>query len=410
MANQIFLADKATQDAIKTNTDLIGTKSPTTGGTDTLFKFLKQINDYVDTVEALLGTTGAAAGTGSVFARLAQIAGGTDSLKVEVGASTDVANPNGSVHGKLASLQKASTPTRSFAHPWLPAFGDGADGNFNPTSNTTLIKSRVYRFNNVTIPAGVTVTVPDGALILVKGTIIVNGLLTATGIAANGGTGATANQSKAAGSAGFPSSGFQAYGGAGGGGAAAYLDSTYFADGGDGGTAVGGPTGTAMGTKGTASSSNITSYAGAGPSSWFARSAPSDPTATLSYRGASGGGGAAVQVVLGGDITYGGNGGAAGGFIFLEAREIIVNTGGAIRADGTDGGDARSTQTRSAAGGGGGGGGGVIFLFSKKITNSGVISARGGLGGRSRLGQSFLPAEYNGGAGGDGYIVWNIIE
>ncbi|MED4731644.1 hypothetical protein P9597_26620 [Aneurinibacillus migulanus] len=101
MADQIFLADKITQDAIKVKTDLIGTANPSTGGTGNLFAFLKQINDFVDTVEEKLGLNTDTAGTTTTFARLAQIAAYVDTLEASLGQANDPMNKDGSVHAKL---------------------------------------------------------------------------------------------------------------------------------------------------------------------------------------------------------------------------------------------------------------------------------------------------------------------
>lgn len=60
---------------------LIGTANPASGDLLTLFKGLKLISDYVDTIEAKLGLNSDAAGTTTLFARLAQIAGYTDQVE-----------------------------------------------------------------------------------------------------------------------------------------------------------------------------------------------------------------------------------------------------------------------------------------------------------------------------------------
>lgn len=89
---------------------VIGSVNPTVAGTDTLFNYLKKLDN-------LLGTTGAAAGTSSVFARLAQIAGYVDAVEGYVdtvesslGQTGDAANSAGSVHAKLKDLKTNGTP------------------------------------------------------------------------------------------------------------------------------------------------------------------------------------------------------------------------------------------------------------------------------------------------------------
>lgn len=119
---------------------LIGTASPTSGDLTTVFKGLKLIADYVDELESrltaaragyldylnnlntrltdtragkldLVGTTGDAAGTGSIFARLAQIAGYTDTVETALGQTGDAANATGSANAKLAYLINNVGPT-----------------------------------------------------------------------------------------------------------------------------------------------------------------------------------------------------------------------------------------------------------------------------------------------------------
>ncbi|MFX4261050.1 hypothetical protein ACOBQJ_02490 [Pelotomaculum propionicicum] len=65
---------------------LIGTANPATGDLTTVFKGLKLITDYVDTLETKLGLNTDPAGTNTVFARLAQMAGYTDTLETNLAA------------------------------------------------------------------------------------------------------------------------------------------------------------------------------------------------------------------------------------------------------------------------------------------------------------------------------------
>jgi len=105
----IGLADKITLDAVKA---LIGDANPVSGDLLTLFKGLKLIADYVDTLETKVGTNADGAGTSTLFARLAQLAGYTDSLESgvvdlqtsRVGAQNDPASTAGSANAKLAYI------------------------------------------------------------------------------------------------------------------------------------------------------------------------------------------------------------------------------------------------------------------------------------------------------------------
>ncbi|HOV79352.1 MAG TPA: hypothetical protein PK728_04540 [Bacillota bacterium] len=132
----IGIADKTTLDAVSTkvgvNTDvagtstlfarlaqiaayvdtletLIGTASPTSGDLTTLFKGLKLIADYVDTLETKLGLNTDTAGTGTVFARLAQIAGYTDAVESLIGNANPTAAGTDQVFKYLKKIFDATS-------------------------------------------------------------------------------------------------------------------------------------------------------------------------------------------------------------------------------------------------------------------------------------------------------------
>ena len=77
IGDKLYVADKQTLDQVKA---LIGTASPSGGDLTTLFKSMKLIADYVDTLEARLGINTDPAGSGTIFSRLTQIAGYTDTV------------------------------------------------------------------------------------------------------------------------------------------------------------------------------------------------------------------------------------------------------------------------------------------------------------------------------------------
>jgi hypothetical protein len=80
---------------------LIGSASPSTGGTDTLFKFIKQVNDAVNSNGTKIGSNTDVAGTGTVFARLAQIAGYTDSVEGLIGTANPTTGDSSSLFNFL---------------------------------------------------------------------------------------------------------------------------------------------------------------------------------------------------------------------------------------------------------------------------------------------------------------------
>jgi hypothetical protein len=97
-------------------------KNTDAAGTTTLFARLAQIAAYVDTLEALIGTTGDAAGSTSAFARLKQIAGYVDELEARIGLDTDTgATVFGKINQALAYTDSLETH--------LGTMGDAANSN-----------------------------------------------------------------------------------------------------------------------------------------------------------------------------------------------------------------------------------------------------------------------------------------
>ena len=97
------------------------------------------------------------------------------------------------------------------------------------------------------------------------------------------------------------------------------------------------------------------------------------------------------QAINGGSGAGGSGAGAgSGGSIDLKANEVNIGMGGAIQADGGDGGDGASSFCTGACigffhggDGGGGGGGGRISIQTQisKYNNQGTVSVNGGTGG-----------------------------
>ena len=264
----------------------------------------------------------------------------------------------------------------------------GADGAFNPTTNTTLAlpPDGVFNFTTINIPAGVTVTFTRNAAntpvtMLASGNVVIAGTInlnagaggnaaTGTSIAPNGGPRGAGGFDGGDGADGITST----TGGSGlgpGGGDGGTLD-TQFQLGGGGG---GGSFGTAGGSGGAG--------AAAGPTYGVNTLVP--------LIGGSGGGGGGTRFSL----TSGGGGGG-GGAILIASSGTIAFTG-SITAAGGKGGD--FIDVVGGPGAGAGGSGGAVRLVANTITGSGgSISVAGGSSGNNSGGRN------RGGNGGIGRI------
>lgn len=241
----------------------------------------------------------------------------------------------------------------SVVSPIFRRTGDRSDGDFNPTTNTALTKN-LYQWNEVNIPAGITVTAKAPGLLILAKKVIISGLLTASGLGANGGVGSS-----------VAVVGEDGAGHVGGGGGA----------GGGYSTTVAGPNGGQGRAKGG------TGVVGAAGN-------PGDNDGDAFYNlveslGKPVGGGGASS-------CSGVAGGKGGGYIYIVCNEIILNSNAAIRAEGLNGTDNM---------GSGGGGGGAIVIDAWNITNNGAIFSV--VGGRGGTGSGNYKA---GGNGGNGYL------
>lgn len=231
--------------------------------------------------------------------------------------------------GKIIEVSYTATGTlagvKTNRYPaWWTDRGDGSDGAFNPTSNTTISGEKNY--TSVFIKSGVTVTVERWTAIKCSGACVINGTITADGKGGSGGTG---------GAPGTAGQGFYTVSGAGGAGGRAGISGHW-----------------------------IEAGAGGGSTSGF--------SGYLSEIACGGGGGGGAKPTS----SAPGNGAAGGGMIKIVAKEIIVK--GTVTANGIRGGDASGS---SNAGGGGGGGGGYIVLIADSITQNGTCTVNGGAGG-----------------------------
>ncbi|MEY3015193.1 MAG: hypothetical protein RIT45_3928, partial [Pseudomonadota bacterium] len=264
--------------------------------------------------------------------------------------------------------------------------GSGKDGAYTATTNTTLAAG-TYEFSSFTINSGVTVTVTgSGPLVIkVKGKVTVNGVLDLSGKQGQDQTGCCGNANGGAAGPGGSNGAPAYYGnagslGEGGGGGGGGCNSGYGAGGGGGGYGTSGQSGLtspySCGTGGEAGSTygNLQLTALVGGSG-----------------GGSGGYGSAAN-------SSGGGGGGGGGALRIDAQEIVVASGAAVRADGGRGGNVVNDRDGGA---GGGGSGGAIWLRGATVTLNGSVSAKGGAGGQSDKINGYGG---DGGTGGNGRI------
>ena len=226
--------------------------------------------------------------------------------------------------GTLASVKANRYPA------WWLDRGDGSDGAFNPTGNTTISGEKNY--TSVFIKSGVTVSVTKHVKIKCQGFFINNGTIEADAQGANGGGGGTGNGGNGANAVFFGGANDDteekkmnllnslagyAFGAGGGGGGAA------------------GHNGNAGGAGGNGGAGGIGEYDRSGE---------------------------------------GVSGGKGGGGIAIVCREFANN--GTISANGGKG-----TNANRYTGAGGGGGGGVVVIIAESINTQGTITVNGGAGG-----------------------------
>lgn len=262
--------------------------------------------------------------------------------------------------------------------------GDGTDGNFHATSNTTLPGGE-YNFNDFIIDAGVIVSVTgdDVLIIRAQGMVSIQGELDLSGGDGFDGTGNN----------GTAGPGGQGVSGGGDGGNGGDDLKTVSIDGVDGE----GPGG---GTGGVTTDGTVVDFefvvggagGGYGTAGQDPPSAVNDPnmgsfpggmpygnaelTQLLGGSGGGGGGGMDDDGISGngdGGDDPGGGGGAGGGAVKIISNSISIGPTGVINADGGDGGACFN------GGSGGGGSGGAIWLQAFDITHQGMISAVGGI-------------------------------
>ncbi|MBI5103054.1 MAG: hypothetical protein HZB33_14660 [Nitrospirae bacterium] len=238
-----------------------------------------------------------------------------------------------------------------FAHSAALAFtsgSTGADGPFNPTTNTEVVlpPDGILNYTTVNIPTGVTVTFKKNAnntpvYMLATGDITISGT-----ISVNGGNGSTI---------------YPGIGGPGG------------YDGGYGGTLA------------TYGSNGMGPNGGAGGVGWYgwaygnvggSGSITTNDRVIPSVGGSGGGGGGGANAGYSG--FGGGGGGGAGALLIASSTKVTIN--GTITANGGNGGAASGT-----GGGGGGGSAGTIKVVTNELAGNGTVQATGVTNGKIRF-------------------------
>jgi|GEM_PF-4002985 len=346
--------------------------------------------------------------------------------------------------GQVSQAQTFNYGTGSIASNTAPFNAIGGAGiavsgnDITVTANVSMVAG-TYNFANMTINAGITVTVTGtGAPLIIRctGTFTNNGILHVNG--ANGttaGNGTTVlnptpivvgiagggNSGRGGGPSGSSSANRATvgspFGSSTGGGrtpcnSATYTVPSWGGPGGGGGTYAGignGGTGgagqgtgcTVGGGGGTGTYGNPTLTSQAGAAIAFFSSGQTAAGDRWILGGSGGAGGAGTQSFLAQARGAGGSGGAGAGGVQISANSIVVGTNGIVRARGGNGGNGNLSLSSNAAGGGGGGGtGGTINLqyMSSYVQNNANavlrLDVRGGLGGFGPFGTT--------GTGGDG--------
>ncbi|WP_336786963.1 hypothetical protein [Paenibacillus sp. MMO-177] len=311
-------------------------------------------------------------------------------------------------------------------------YGTGALGSVTIGSNTTLT-ARESHYTNLTVNAGITLTIPDGSFLFVSGTLTLNGTIKVQGAA--GGAGGYINPNTYAGSGGN--------GGAAGGSAliqaATVAGSGTINASGDNGSAGSPNTGVQQNSSSTSGVSGASGSLVVSPTfksngqqavSGQYGALPTVPAAyygiaddLISYN--------SVQYsVLLNDYLFSGfsrfpvlvSAGSGSGGVSGTSDNSGNGQGGAGGAGGSSfGAGGKQGRANAAAGyyyyegcggGGGGGAGGLIILGSENITGSISINANGGNGGaagnRTADGNTGCPGGAGGGGGGGGvYVIAN---
>lgn len=243
--------------------------------------------------------------------------------------------------GTLAAVKSNHWPS------WYTDRGDGSDGDFVPTENTTI--SGVKNYKSVFIKSGITITIDKYARIKCQGYFINLGTISGNGKGGVGGSGGLGSGGRS--QLGNTTNGFRGnaapYGTGGAGGAGNHPSSSYIAGAG-----------------------GMTNYG-----LYYLNSTVIMNDDVIAY-GAGGSGGGAYGFYNGDEVgmASGGTGGAGGAGLRVSA--IYFRNKGTISMNGTNG----TGGSASGAGGGGGGNGGVVLVAALKVFETGTISVSAGNG------------------------------
>ena len=229
--------------------------------------------------------------------------------------------------GTLAAVQSNKYPS------WYTDRGDGSDGDFIPSEDTTI--GGIKNYKRVFIKAGVTVTVNKQLIIKASDGVVIAGSINGSGT--KGGYG----------NADFGTGG--ANGGAGGSGG--------------NGSGKNGQDGTGGGNGGAGGGSNCGAGGNGGGGIGI----------QYGGNGAGGGGGGGMTQ----SVWHGSSGGGGGFGVAVIAPEITIKTTGSVLTNGGDGGTNRPDMGHF---GGGGGGGGSLTLIANIVKNNGTLNCNGGKG------------------------------
>lgn len=225
--------------------------------------------------------------------------------------------------GTLAAVNSNHWPS------WYTDRGDGSDGDFAPTEDTTI--SGVKNYKSVFIKNGITITVDKYALIKCQGLFINDGTINVKTVQTGGSsTDTNGNAGK------------------------------------NGNCSVGGAGGNATSKKGGAGGSLLI------PASITINE---NNISNIVYFGGGGGSGAGLNGD--GRNIYGGIGGDGGGSIIIISKSFKNNK---INAKGGNGGNGNGGSSWASASGGGGGGG-LIAVVCEYLLEQGMLDVSGGQGG-----------------------------
>lgn len=226
--------------------------------------------------------------------------------------------------GTLAAVQSNKYPS------WYTDRGDGSDGDFIPSENTTI--GGVKNYKRVFIKAGITVTVDKQLILKATDSVVIAGSVIANGGGAKGGI--SQGSSAIAGENG----GNGGNGGAGGNGA-------FKKSGGAGGVGGG---------------------------------------ALILYASNGGGGGSGCPLYEENNQQPGGRGGNGGAGINIISDSFKITNTGIIASNGASG-ENKTDYSGKSTGAGGGGGGGSIAVIAQNIEQKGKIESLGGKGGKGYM-------------------------